>query len=63
MSLQDDIFDVAAALKRRPEAKAFKRLMTHLHTLEAREEIATMYLERIRAGYKALREVVNDHDI
>jgi len=31
MSLQDDIFDCGAALKGKPEAKAFLRLMNKWH--------------------------------
>ena len=39
MSMQDDIFDVEAAVKGTPEAKAFDRIYTYLGNLEREIEV------------------------
>lgn len=54
MSIQDDLFDVQAALKRKPEARAFGRLTVYLGQLEMQLERQREILDGLRAGLKAL---------
>lgn len=56
MALQDDIFDVQAALKRRKsEAAAFERITSHLYAMEHSAESSDKVLKALAQGIRALR--------
>jgi hypothetical protein len=60
MSIQDDIFDVADALKGKPEAEAFDRICQHYFEVENNEEINGRILADIGRGLSALMAVYID---
>lgn len=57
MSIQDDVFDVQAALDGKPEAEAFERICEYLARIEKREDEAEQKLSQISAGLRALKEL------
>lgn len=60
MSLQDDIFDVAAVLKKKPEAKSFERLINHFNIIEQELDDARDLVNSLRAGMKAFKTLLED---
>lgn len=60
MSLQDDIFDVRDALKKRPEAKGFDRIVEALNYAETTADEATKDLSAIRNGLRALKKLMKE---
>lgn len=56
MSLQDDVFDVEAALKDKPEAEAFKSIVVRLWEYEKDLEVARTELRVIREFKEILRK-------
>lgn len=59
MGLQDDIFDVKDALKRKPEvAKSFERFCEYFYELEITVENQQKILSDIRNGALALKELL-----
>jgi hypothetical protein len=57
MGIQDDIFDVSDALKNKPEAKAFKRIVKYLAMLEKTDDENSNILSRLRDGFAAIRDL------
>lgn len=62
MSVQDDIFDVAAALKRKPEAKLFDRLMTHFAIVEMERDRLREQVIVITAAARVIKELLGEDD-
>lgn len=60
MSLQDDIFDVSAALEGKPEASALERIWQHLYAVEKREEEQRQTLADLRTGIGAIITIVRE---
>jgi len=59
MGVQDDIFDVRHALKRKPEAtKAFERFCDYFYELEIAVENQQKALSNIRNGALALKDLL-----
>lgn len=58
MSIQDDIFDVEAALEGKPEAVIFERLMKYFTAIEQSEEDLRKDIDSIREGLKAINKVL-----
>lgn len=54
MGIQDDIFDVKAALKRRPEAPAFERICAHFFDLEVEADARGKIIDGLRDGLQAV---------
>lgn len=62
MSLQDDIFDVADALKKLPESGQFDNIMDVFNEMERDLEKARHQLSRLKAGALAIRELFGPLD-
>lgn len=61
MSLQDDIFDVQDALKRKPEArKQFDRLINHMNYCEVELEKEQNIVRDIKRGVKAVLALIKE---
>lgn len=57
MSLNDDFFDVDAALEGKPEAEAFARIWQALCRAEHFQECAVRSLDRIEKGALELKSI------
>lgn len=57
MGVQDDIFDVRAALKNKAESPAFNRICAQLYRLEEEAETRGEILDGLRAGIKAVQMI------
>ena len=57
MSLQDKIFDIAAVLKGKPEAKSFDEICEYLNQLEISEEHLCEVARPIYAIAKLVKEI------
>lgn len=55
MSLQDDIFDVQAALDGKPEAEPFERVYKAFCQLERENEIALQNEAKIKEAVRVIR--------
>lgn len=61
MGIQDDIFDVDAALEGNPEAaKAFERVKVYFFAVEANVDRQHDLLERIARGVGAAKQLMDD---
>lgn len=58
MSLQDDIFDVAAALEGTPEAKAFDSICETFFRWERERDACLGVLVRIKAAQDTMRAFI-----
>ena len=58
MGLQDDIFDVQAALENKPEAAAFDRIYTALAEFEGKADRYETQLIRIKQGAEVLKHLL-----
>lgn len=58
MSIQDDIFDVEAALEGKPEAEVFERLCSYLSAMEREVEIKQRILDQLRDGARAISKIM-----
>jgi len=56
MSIQDDIFDIRDALKRKPEKEAFERICQVLYSLE--EDVVNY--DKLCKGLGLVRDVLNE---
>ena len=59
MSIDDDYFDVEAAVKGTPEEEAFDRITNYMTALELAVEAAEERLRTMNTLKKAIREFVN----
>lgn len=59
MSIDDDYFDVRAALEGTPEEEAFDRIADYMKALELANEAAAERLRTMDTLKKAIREFVN----
>lgn len=57
MSIQDDIFDVGAALEGKPEAKQFADLMDYLSALEEQNRNAIRRLGEIESAVTVFKQL------
>ena len=55
MALQDDIFDIQAALHGKPEQRAFTRIVKHMNAAETLAGNQEKVLNALAGGIKALR--------
>lgn len=55
MALTDDFYDVQAALKGKPAAAPFQRIMTRLDTLEVENEAQQKKIAELEAAVKVLK--------
>ena len=60
MSIQDDIFDVANALRGKPAEQAVDGLMKHFNAMEMEHVALRMMLHKIREGQQAMKVLMND---
>lgn len=61
MSIQDDIFDVEAALDDKPEAlAAFERVKTYFFALEAADDRRRDLIEKIARGVGAAQVILDE---
>ena len=58
MSLQDDIFDVQAALEGKPEAAIFERVSEALYEFEQEADTYRRLLVDMKTGIRAVRRIL-----
>ena len=58
MSLQDDIFDIAAELEGKPESAAFERLLSRLNDAEEGEEAYYKLESRLLDGARLFKQAM-----
>lgn len=60
MSLQDDMFDVAAALEDKPEAAAFDRIMKQFNEYETENEGLNKVVSVLRNAFQLIKRMADD---
>lgn len=60
MSIQDDIFDIEAALEGKPEAVAFERVCDYFFKVEKSQGELSVLFKNVRSSMTTLNEIFKD---